>query len=38
MFLNNEENCKKVEEKARKILNEMEDPVEKLVSYVASNE
>jgi predicted glycosyltransferase len=38
MFLNNEENCKAVEEKARKILNEMEDPVEKLVSYVASNE
>ena len=38
IFLNNEENCKAVEEKARKILNEMEDPVEKLVSYVASNE
>jgi len=38
MFLNNEDNCKAVEEKARKILNEMEDPVEKLVSYVASNE
>ena len=38
MFLNNEENCKVVEEKARKILNEMEDPIEKLVSYVASNE
>lgn len=38
MFLNNEENCKAVEEKARKILNEMEDPIEKLVSYVVSNE
>jgi uncharacterized protein len=38
IFLNNEENCKAVEVKARKILNEMEDPVEKLVSYVASNE
>jgi hypothetical protein len=38
MFLNNEENCKIVKEKARKILNEMEDPIEKLVSYIVSKE
>jgi len=38
MFLNNEESCKTVKEKARKISIEMEDPIEKLVSYIVSNE
>lgn len=34
-FLNNEINCKLLEKKAEKILSEMEDPIEKLVSYVS---
>jgi predicted glycosyltransferase len=37
LFLNDEENCILLEKKARKILHEMEDPVDKLVSYITSN-
>jgi uncharacterized protein len=36
-FLNNEDNCRLVEKKANKILTEMEDPIDKLVSYIISN-
>ncbi len=38
LFLNDEENCRSLKIKANKILNEMEDPVDKLVSYIKSNE
>lgn len=37
-FLNDEGYCSLLEDNAKKILNEMEDPIEKLVSYVISNE
>lgn len=37
-FLNDESSCRLIEDRAKKILNEMEDPIEKLVSYVKSNE
>jgi predicted glycosyltransferase len=38
LFLNDEENCRLLEKKASKILNEMEDPVDKLLTYIISNE
>jgi predicted glycosyltransferase len=34
LFLNDREQCELLEKKARKMLSEMEDPVEKLVSYI----
>jgi hypothetical protein len=34
LFLNDEEQCALLEKKARKMLSEMEDPVDKLVSYI----
>jgi predicted glycosyltransferase len=36
-FLGDEDYCFRLKSKANKILNEMEDPIEKLVSYVRSN-
>jgi uncharacterized protein len=38
LFLNDEENCRLLEKKASKILNEMEDPVDKLLTFIISNE
>ncbi|MER5174232.1 MAG: DUF354 domain-containing protein [Candidatus Nitrosocosmicus sp.] len=38
LFLNDEENCRLLKKKANKILHDMEDPVDKLVSYIVSNE
>jgi uncharacterized protein len=37
LFLNDEENCRLLEKKANKILNEMEDPIDKLLTYIMSN-
>ena len=34
LFLNDEEQCALLEKKARRMLSEMEDPVDKLVSYI----
>ncbi len=38
LFLNDEENCRLLKKKAKKILNEMEDPVNMLLTYIMSNE
>ncbi len=36
-FLDNEDNCRLLKKKANKILTEMEDPIDKLISYIISN-